>query len=451
MAKKRKKKKIGKKEFLFNFFSLLIIMCIGIYFGGRSFYYYSKQNNTLNSEISILSEKIVANNRVTKGGDGLHQDKEGYYFKGSVKNNYVKFANRDFRIIRLNKDNTIKLISEDNASVFMWGDDSSYKKSNLYFWLNKTNNKNTGIYYETLPSVEKFLVKTKYREDKLLESKVEKSNEVYSDYISILTIDDYVNASGKNSYLNNGKYSWVIGHDQDDMNLYINEEGSLEGTGNYESYGIRPVITLKKNIKIASGDGTKDNPYVIKQGKDINYVDQYVKLGNDMWKVYRDNGGVLRLSLFKYVGNGTTYNESRPFSNNTSEFNTLDYNNIGYYLNNQLVPNLSYSNIMLDTNYFIGEISNDTSLNYSNIFTNVVNCKMGLLNIFDYNPTNNLTDYYLINTMSTVGSMAYVYNNLGLLEEANVVEEKYIVPTISIEKKVLKKGNGTLENPYTME
>ena len=180
-----------------------------------------------------------------------------------------------------------------------------------------------------------------------------------------------------------------------------------------------------KNITV-TGKGTNDNPYVIKQGKDINYVDQYVKLGNDMWKVYRDNGGVLRLSLFKYVGNGTTYNESRPFSNNTSEFNTLDYNNIGYYLNNQLVPNLSYSNIMLDTNYFIGEISNDTSLNYSNIFTNVVNCKMGLLNIFDYNPTNNLTDYYLINTMSTVGSMEYVYNNLGLLEEANVVEEKFI-------------------------
>ena len=129
----------------------------------------------------------------------------------------------------------------------------------------------------------------------------------------------------------------------------------------------------------------------------------------------------------------------------------MSINNIGYYLNNQLVPALSYNTIMLDTSYYIGEISNDTSLNYSNIFTNSVTCKMGLLNIFDYNPTNQLTNYYLINTMSSVGSMAYVYNNLGLLEEANVTEAKYIVPTISIDRKALKGGEGTIDNPYTVE
>ena len=450
MAKKKRKKKIGKKEFCFNFISLLTVICIGIYFGGRSFYYYSKQNNTLNSEITILNEKILASNRVTKSGNGLHQDKNGYYFKGKVENNYVKFANRNFRIIRLNKDNTIKLISEDNASVFMWGDSTNYRDSNLYYWLNNTGSQNTGIYYDTIPSVSKFLVKTKYSEDKLLKEKVKKSKSSYNDYVSILTIDDYVNASGKNSFLNNGKYSWVMGHDQDDMNLFISEDGSLDGTGNYEAYGVRPVITLKKNLKITGGDGSKNNPYTIDQGKATNYVDQYVKLGNDVWKVYQDKDGVLKLSLFKYVGSENS-SVSIPFSNTTSEFNTLNVYNIGYYLNNKLVPILSYYNMMLDTDYYIGEISNDTSLNYSNIYSDKVVCKMGLLNIFDYNPTNDLTDYYLVNTMSSVGSMAYVYNNLGLLEEANVTEDKKIVPTISIEKKNIKKGNGTLDNPYTVE
>lgn len=451
MAKNKRKKKISKKEFRFNLFSLLIVICVGMYFGGRSFYYYSKQNNTLNSEIANLNDKILADNRVTNSGDGFHQDKNGYYFKGKVDKNYVRFANRNFRIIRLNKDNTVKLISEDNASVFMWGDDTNYKKSNLYYWLNKTDGQNNGIYYDTIPNVDKFLVKTKYSEDKLLKSKVKKSNKVYSDYISTLTINDYITASGKNSYLNNGRYSWVIGHDQDNMNLFIDEEGSLDGTGNYEAYGIRPVITLKKNLKISGGDGSKANPYVINQGKSINYVDQYIKLGSDIWKVYQDKDGVLKLSLFKYIGNGTDYNESRPFSNTTSEFNTLNIYNIGYYLDKQLAPTLSYYNIMLDTKYYTGEISNDTSLNYSNIYTNEVVSKMGLLNIFDYNPTNDLTNYYLVNTMSSVGSMGYVYNNLGLLEEANVTEEKYMVPTISIEKKNIKSGSGTLENPYIVE
>ena len=45
MAKKKKQLHlIGKKEFIFNFFSLVIIIGIGLYFGARSMYYYSRQN-----------------------------------------------------------------------------------------------------------------------------------------------------------------------------------------------------------------------------------------------------------------------------------------------------------------------------------------------------------------------------------------------------------------------
>ena len=46
--KNKKKSKLSlpmkRPEFIFNFVSFLVVIILGIYFGGRSLYYYSKQN-----------------------------------------------------------------------------------------------------------------------------------------------------------------------------------------------------------------------------------------------------------------------------------------------------------------------------------------------------------------------------------------------------------------------
>lgn len=38
---------------------------------------------------------------------------------------------------------------------------------------------------------------------------------------------------------------------------------SVEIVSTYHTYTLHPVINLKENIKVESGDGTKDNPYII--------------------------------------------------------------------------------------------------------------------------------------------------------------------------------------------
>ena len=47
--------------------------------------------------------------------------------------------------------------------------------------------------------------------------------------------------------------------------------------------------------------------------------------------------------------------------------------------------------------------------------------------------------------------MAYVYSNTGLLEEDEVTTKKHVVPTISIDKNILKQGTGSKEDPYRVE
>ena len=134
---KKETKTIGKKEFIFNLISLVVILGIALYYGGRSLYYYSLQN--AKTEAKTLSGLVLANNKIVNEGDGFHQTEDGYIFKGNVENNYVWFANRMFRILSINKDESIKVVSENYAATFMWGEKPNYEESNIRLWLTKTD------------------------------------------------------------------------------------------------------------------------------------------------------------------------------------------------------------------------------------------------------------------------------------------------------------------------
>lgn len=449
MAKRSKKRKvIGKKEFIFNIVSLVTAICVGIYFGGRSLYYYSKQTTKLNEEAMTLNGEVINRNKVTTNDNGLHQDTDGYYFKGNVLNNYVLFYNRIFRIVRINNDNTIKLVSNDIVGEFMWGEESSYFDSNLYSWLTPTDVLNSGVYYSGLTAAEKFLVKTKYSEDILESNKVKASKNIKQDYVSTLSIKDYNTAGGKNSYLNISKYFWLLGLDSNESNLYVLENGTVDTALGYEGYGVRSVVTLKKNTEISTGEGTVDNPYVIAGSNDINLINKYIKLDNDIYKVFQDSNGYLKLVLNGYITTNNGSEQLIAYSNKNSIYDIKNRNNIGYYLNKTYYNALSYKDILSDCTFFTGEVSSETGYRYEGIYNNSVVAKVGLLNMFDYNSNSNLNDYYFGNMTSSVGSMQYVYNNLGLLSKAKVIEVKHIVPVVCIDRNLIINGSGGLNDPY---
>ena len=69
-------------------------------------------------------------------GNGLYytnettEDNKGiYYFRGNVENNYVKFANILWRIIRINEDGSVRLITQDSVGTSKYnnnGNDNAY-------------------------------------------------------------------------------------------------------------------------------------------------------------------------------------------------------------------------------------------------------------------------------------------------------------------------------------
>ena len=303
--------------------------------------------------------------------------------------------------------------------------DKNYKKEDV---------NGSGIYYDTIPYVEDYLEKTTYTIPVFDGKSVVNGKKELSSYVTTLSIKDYSTANGKNSYLNIGKYFWLVGTDEEDNNLYVSEDGSLLDGSLYETYGIRPVFTFKKNTPIVGGIGTKDDPYVINQGDKTNMINETIKINNDIWRVHYDKDNIVKATLYKYVGGSFIY------SDESSEFNLLDRGSAAEYLNNSFLSSLPYNNNLQDMTIYTGEVSGDTSLDFTNIYNNNTIAKIGLLNMFDYHILG-VDDYYLSNTTSNRGTMVYVYHDYGILEEVQITEPKAMIVTASFKKDDLIKSN----------
>ena len=443
--KHKEKKMMPKAEFLFNVMSLLIIIGLGIYFGSRSIYYYSKHTNASKKEVGTLVEHILEENDPTQDKDGFHQIDDGYLFVGNVENNYVLFSNRLFRILKINKDHTIKLVSENNQTILTLGDVTTYEGSNLEIWLTKKDQiDSSGIFYQSLSDAYNHLVETTYCEGTFKNNKVTCSGKKKKDYVTLLSVEDYLNASSKDGFLNNGTYTWLLGN-QDGSFLYMSEDGKIGKASYDEGYGVRAVITLDSHSKYVTGDGTKENPYQIEESNPTK-VGKYVQLGNDLYQIYRQDDRLYYFSLSNYFSlNGQEVQVS--YDSSTTLFDPRTRGNIAYYLNNTYFYQLPYRDLLQDFFVYTGEISQEMGFSYLNQYQNNTTVKMGLLSIADLKCNADLTDYALSNTTSSVGDIGYLYNRLGILTEENVSAKKHVVPTIAILKTILTQGDGTKENP----
>lgn len=449
-SSKKKKHNFGLKEFVFDFLSLVFALAVVLYYGGRCFYFYSLQSTNKKNAVVNLDSAIINNNQLVKTGDGLYKKKNGYYFKGKVENNYVWFANRMFRVLTVEEDNSVRLVSNDLASMFMWGDSETYDRCNIRLWLTNTDDPGSGLYYNTIPNYDKYVKKTTYTLDTLDGNKVKTGKEKFTDSVASISLNDYILSGGKEGFLNNGKLYYLLGFTRDKDNLYVEEDGSVMSCDKLDAYGIRSVITIKKNTTITQGDGTINNPYTIDMGSDNNYVDSYVKLGDDIWKVSSNNNGILKMYLNGYINLGGA-EVTKAYSNGNNKFDYYDWSSTAYYLMNAYYPSLSYKNLIVNNKYSTGEFSAEIGYYFTNIYNDSFEGPISMLNLFDYVSNNELTDFYRNNTTSSIGDIQYVTYSNGLVEEADVRYTKHIVPVISIDSKIIKSGSGRIDDPYVVE
>ncbi len=360
----------------------LFIILIGIFFIIifliRFNITYAYKNTT---NVILLSKYIITSTEIVTQKDGLEKENSTYIFKGEITNNYVLYNNIIWRIIKINNDNTIELIMDDYINML--------PKSLISNFFNNLKN-NLDLNY---------LNKNIICKDQLNnENNITCQNLEEDDYVSLLTVYDYMN-----SFYNNKTY---ITSDNEIMWLY-NDKAHTNGdnlsiSDKNNFYEIRPIITIKSDILYKAGNGTKNSPYQI--GNNDFSLGAKVKINNDNYIVYdyQEDIKLMSLKTIKQIYKGNILN----------------------FLNNNLFSKLEYKEILKDTTIYNGKFINDEN----DILKTSIRKKIGIPSILDIKFNSNIKDYYLSNKVS---NFDLVYSNPIIYGDSNTIHEARYTITLN--------------------
>ena len=431
---------------IFCFLSILFILTCCIFFGTRFIKLYLENRKVNNDELNTLAKVLKDNN---SNNDDFKSVNGQNYFTNDTDTNYLKYSNILWRIIKINDDNSLTIISNNALTTLAYGKKLNYKDSHIFKWLNKTDDNYSGILEKNLNDVETYLQKTTTCTDTL--DKIENTpckNTDDDNYITLLSVVDYLNIGSKNSYLANKEYFYLSNNNSEDKIWSVDEDGSIALSNGYDIIGIRPVITIKANIDYISGNGSKEDPYIIE--KDNPLFGSYVKIDNTTWRIYEVDNNNVRLMLNDYL-KVNNENLTYKYSNISSYHNDYKYGSIAYYLNHDFLNTLSCKDKIKEVSWYNGYYNIDNNYDYKYSLTETINSTVALMSIGNIFLNPELTNYYTMTGNKINGTMIYAIQNNMKTYQKQVTTTLNVVPTISIDKDLLKKGKGTISSPFEME
>lgn len=439
--------------------------------------------NDLNGDISFTDERGTLSYVLAKQYNdydpsiakwyGLNKDDNGYYYSGTnavVTNNYVWFEGHLWRVLSINNDNSITMITQQPLTSIqpasaVWTTQATYEASYVNKWLNEVFLASISDQSKILDNVYNVGIYTNVSEIKTTQK------------VGLLDNAQYTKAGTANSFLNI-KDSFWLGNRYDTSRIrYVNDSGSVGSYNPLDSYGaafgIRPVIKIS-NLNDIVGDGTLNNPYRekstssntnnVKVGEYISVPTSSNECGADNYCLFRVvskdsdsvkvvlNGLLATTSAF---GSPTLYTSNNTIDTNLKEFaNTIDNQyrytgnkvfNIGRYApgaNYTAVTSTIYQgNVGLPV---IGEIfsGNDIDVDTSaKIFVNVNTIE---------NAT--LTSYFFPMNAPSDSNVYYVSYSGMLVIDVPSSTRLGVRPVMFLKQGLaFTGGDGTAERPYTLD
>lgn len=421
-------KRVIKKEKIFRFCSVIFLSSLFIFFSFRLVYNYMKEQKA-NSLIDngMLSTKIINN---LKKENYLYNDNK-YILKNLVENNYVSYSGILWRIVSVD-DGKIKLVSDENVTVLPFG--KNYDESNVIKWLNSTFKSNL-----TQPD----LFITEFDSCVNNVDKIEKSDCNNSkNYVSLLSMNDYIDAGANNSYLNNNTYFWLSALNESEP-WYVFDNGGLKTDSNNHIYGVRPVIVLN-DIEYIYGNGTKSSPYII-SNEPVDTLSEielgsYIDYSGYTWKVVSKDETSVKVVLSTPL----KLNDEeikKIYSKKYNYYNLNDSTGIAYYLNHTFYNTLKDKKYLKKGDFYIGKFD---TYDLEELYNEKVNAYVGLLTVGDIFVTQNI-DIYLLSSVTDDNTIPILNKNNSLFYNF-ISYESGIKPVIYLDNKVEVKGGMGDEN-----
>ena len=414
--------------------------------------------------------------------ENLYDDGTDTFITGEEPDNYIWYSGKLWRAVLVNnEEKTVKLVTQWNISAIPYSSGSSaFEGSYMEEWLNDTT---VDGFLGNLRDYENFIVTDAVwdatEDDRALESITRPNGETtVTDTIGLLNIYEYqtsyIGSSAGKGYLNNELYWSTLTPYSASTVHGVRNNGEAVYYSSSSTYGIRPSINLKSNVKIVSGNGTIDNPYRLEGDNDTNlsgtllntrYCGEYISFGTGENNLYRivshETEGLTKITSSAPLKENGTYKDVSFGNINFSSTNTIgsflngEYLDSGYYLTEEQV-NMIEDN----TTWYLGTVSSGTNYKLSK-YTNTdmveyamsTDAKVGLLRFGElmsgqFNKTGNNKDYWLL----TSPMVDRVWHTA--MEGAstyNLTANHGIKPSLNLKQNVIiTGGDGTKNNPFTL-
>lgn len=448
MKNKPKTKFKFKKTNIFIALNILFLLGCCIFYGSRLVYYYKLEHPKIKTNEPLV-KLVTLKKNITNIGSGLYKTDEGYVYKGNDLANYVQYSGRIWRIVSIDSDNNIKLITDSSQTSLVWGISTDYKNSYVRSWLNDEDN-DIKSFYESLTNTS-VLVKTKTCTDIVTEKKIT-CKDFAEDNIGLLSAYEYQLAGGEDSYLNIKQYWWTSNINSDKTAWYVYSKGSLNDTSYsgtmYYSYGVRPTITIKGTAQVKNGDGSSENPYNL-DGSTSNvlnekYVGNYISYSNYIWRIIEKDEGYVKIVMDGVIKNGDDdYFTSFGKSNYLSADST-----IGSYLNKTFYNSLTNKDYVLKHSFYAGRYDNTNKYDFNEITKYNETFKIGLLQLGELFVTD-VPKYFLSTRTKTTDNNIYQVLDDGRIYAGDLTDELRLRPTLYLKPELtVSSGNGTKKEPY---
>jgi len=424
-----------------------------------------------------------------KNDETIYEYIGGCYIKGLNENNYIWYNGFMWRIMGINEDKTVRLITNESVTSIPYGSEGSgetYAKNdgdindwlNDYFY-NKLNNTKSiikspeiGKYYfcsQTTNNIpfSKMSARTTCSEESIVTSK-----------IGLLTYDEYKLANAETSYLYIGYNFWTITPYNESRAWLIYWDHI---TGAYipitAGSGIRPVINVDGNAIVTKGKkGTTSDYFVLVENKTKNIKGtigenvtsgEYVNLEGKIYRVVSKDIDGVKLILDSYVGelaygndNAFTLTSGVGLKLNSETDNTSVINTLGLKKSNKIVETIWYQG---------KETSNKLeTFKYKDTLLEIngtgITAKIGLIRLGEMLSgqsatmlTKNYTspssyenvNYYWTMNKNIDTNEAYFVRKDGFVNRDLSTKTYGIRPVIKVKSDLeIKNGTGTWDNPY---
>ena len=250
-------------------------------------------------ESVYLKDKIIENSLINDdSGDpkyGLYEVNDQYIMKGEVNNNYIKFANQLFRVLRINADGSIRVLQVEGIKQQVWDNrfnpDFNYNGGiNEYFYngLNSRVRDSIENYYNDsavwTDDVKGYIVKSdlcvgkRSQADVTLDGSTECSKKLNDQVFGLITVYEIMQASLDRNCNNTisrscANYNWLSTSDESIWTATADAENSqyvyvlykIPTITNASSYAnINVVFNLTDKAVYVGGNGTIEEPYEFK-------------------------------------------------------------------------------------------------------------------------------------------------------------------------------------------